>query len=102
MACSISIAKQPENSPLRYVLITAMIDKNSPEFINALAQASDEIGLQDYYRDCVRPLFSMPMTQWPTCCGGGCEPCSQTLVAVARRTCQLLKVDPLSLRTVVS
>jgi hypothetical protein len=49
----------------------------------ALARASQEIGLQDYYRDMVRPLLSMPRQQWPGCCGGGCEPCAQTLVKVA-------------------
>ena len=49
----------------------------------ALVQASLELGLQDYYRDMVRPLLRMPKTQWPSCCGGGCEPCAQTLVAVA-------------------
>jgi hypothetical protein len=70
-----------------------MIDKSTPEFRAALAQASDEMGLKDYYSDCVRPLLSMPMSQWPTCCGGGCEPCSQTLVSVAVRVCQLLGVD---------
>jgi hypothetical protein len=56
----------------------------------ALAQASREIGLQDYYRDMVRPLLRMPRTQWPGCCGGGCEPCAQTLVAVAERVLALL------------
>jgi hypothetical protein len=72
--------------------------KASPAFAAALAQASDELGLQDYYRDCVRPLFSMPMSQWPMCCGGGCEPCAQILIAVASRMCQLLNIDPLQLR----
>jgi hypothetical protein len=70
-----------------------MIDKTTPEFAAALAQAGNELGLQDYYRDCVRPLLSMPMSQWPTCCGGGCEPCAQILVAVAQRVCELLRVD---------
>ena len=56
----------------------------------ALKQASEEIGLQDYYQDMVRPLLKMPRTQWPSCCGGGCEPCAQTLVAVAERVLQLL------------
>jgi hypothetical protein len=62
----------------------------SPEFEAALSQASDEHELQDYYRDCVRPLFAMPETQWPRCCGRGCEPCAQTLIAVAKRVKQLL------------
>jgi hypothetical protein len=71
-----------------------VIDKSSPEFAAALAQASAEHRLQDYYRDCVRPLLSTPMHEWPQCCGGGCEPCSQVLVAVAARVCELLNVDP--------
>ena len=70
-----------------------MIDKNTPEFTAALNQAGDELGLQVYYRDCVRPLFSMPTSQWPTCCGGGCEPCAQLLVAVAMRVRELLGVN---------
>ncbi|MEY4510134.1 MAG: hypothetical protein RLZZ450_2256 [Pseudomonadota bacterium] len=60
------------------------------ELDEALAQASDEVGLQDYYRDMVRPLLRMPREQWPSCCGGGCEPCAQTLVAVAERVRALL------------
>jgi hypothetical protein len=71
--------------------------KASPEFAAALAQAGAELGLQDYYRDCVRPLFSMPMSQWPMCCGGGCDPCAQKLIAVAVRICELLNIDPTEL-----
>ena len=56
----------------------------------ALVQASEELGLQDYYRDMVRPLLRMPRTQWPSCCGGGCEPCAQLLVAVAERVQSLM------------
>jgi hypothetical protein len=56
----------------------------------ALTAASDELGLQDYYRDCVRPLLRMPEEQWPRCCGGVCEPCNQLLVQVAQRTLTLL------------
>ena len=67
-----------------------MIDTGSAQFGAALAQASREIGLQEYYRDCVRPLFAMPRSQWPECCAGGCEPCAQTLVAVAQRVHELL------------
>jgi hypothetical protein len=73
------------------------IDTRSPTFEAALRQASDELGLQDYYRSCVRPLFSTPTHHWPACCGGGCEPCAQTLVAVASRICDLLGIDPQSL-----
>lgn len=55
----------------------------------ALVQASEEQGLQSYYRDMVRPLLRMPRSQWPSCCGAGCEPCAQTLVAVAARVLDL-------------
>ena len=60
-----------------------MTVKRTPELEAALAQASDAAGLADYYRDCVRPLLGMPKTQWPRCCGRGCEPCAQTLIDVA-------------------
>jgi len=56
----------------------------------ALVQASEEVGLQSYYRDCVRPLLYQPREQWPGCCGGGCEPCAQTLVQVADRVLTLI------------
>jgi hypothetical protein len=55
----------------------------------ALAQASDENGLAEYYRDIVRPLLREPYL-WPRCCGGGCEPCAEQLVRVATRTLILL------------
>ena len=75
-----------------------MIDVRSTEFNAALDRAGEECGLQDYYRACVRPLLLMPVTQWPTCCGSNCEPCSQTLVAVASRVCELLGIDPQDLK----
>lgn len=61
----------------------------------ALRQASEESALQDYYRDMVRPLLRMPRTQWPSCCGAGCEPCAQQLVQVAERVLELLQVSSL-------
>jgi hypothetical protein len=59
----------------------------------ALARASDEFGLQAWYRDCVRPLLRQPREQWPHCCGGACEPCNQTLINVAERVLALLAAD---------
>lgn len=70
-----------------------LVDVNSDEFASALARASDEVGLPDYYRSCVHPLFMMPVTQWPLCCAGSCDPCAQKLVAVAARVCELVGVD---------
>ena len=67
-----------------------MIDTASAEFRAALDRAGSELGLPEYYRACVRPLCSMPRSQWPQCCAGGCEPCAQVLVAVAERVHELL------------
>jgi hypothetical protein len=61
-----------------------------PAFEAALQQASEEHKLAEWYRDCVRPLCNMPRTQWPRCCGRGCEPCADQLVAVAERIDELL------------
>ncbi len=61
----------------------------------ALTQASEELGLPIYYRSCVRPLLRQPKHEWPTCCGAGCDPCAQTLVAVAERVLALTR-DPQS------
>jgi hypothetical protein len=66
----------------------------TPEFEVALTTASDEHKLPVYYRDCVRPLLSMPRSQWPRCCGRGCDPCAETLVSVADRVCALLGAEP--------
>jgi hypothetical protein len=64
----------------------------TPELEKALAEASDAFGLADYYRDCVRPILGTPRSAWPRCCGGGCEPCAETLNAVAGRVHELLGV----------
>lgn len=60
-----------------------MIERDEP-LEAALTAVSDELGLQPWYRDCVRPILRMPETQWPTCCAGNCEPCNQLLVSVAK------------------
>jgi len=65
--------------------------ERDPALEAALEQASEEEGLQTWYRDCVRPLLKMPDTQWPRCCGRGCEPCAIQLIAVAQRVEDLLK-----------
>jgi hypothetical protein len=65
----------------------------SPELERALATASDELGLAEYYRDSVRPLLGVSGSAWPRCCGGQCEPCAQTLCAVARRVHELLGIE---------
>ncbi len=69
------------------------LDVYSTDFNAALRQAGAELGLADYYQPCVRPLFGMPMRQWPRCCGGRCQPCAQLLIAVAQRTGELLNID---------
>jgi hypothetical protein len=68
----------------------------TPEIEAALAEASEAFGLADYYRDCVRPILGTPRARWPRCCGGGCEPCAETLNAVARRVHELLGMRELN------
>jgi len=65
----------------------------TPQLEAALTRASEENSLAPWYRDCVRPLLNMPRTQWPRCCGRGCEPCAETLIAVATRMEELLEDD---------
>jgi hypothetical protein len=64
----------------------------TPEVEAALEQASAEVGLQEYYRDSVRPLLGVGDASWPRCCGGDCEPCAETLMRVARRVHELLGI----------
>jgi hypothetical protein len=66
----------------------------TPEVERALAAASAEFGLAEYYRDNVRPLLGVPDRGWPRCCGGGCEPCAEKLCAVARRVHEILGIAP--------
>lgn len=69
-----------------------MSDGRNPQLEAALIQASEEHRLAEWYRDCVRPLFNMPRSQWPRCCGRGCEPCAETLIEVATRVEELLGI----------
>lgn len=61
-----------------------------PTLDEAIEVASRECGLPSYYIANVRPLLRDPEGRWPRCCGGGCEPCAQTLVRVAVRTLDLM------------
>jgi hypothetical protein len=70
---------------------------SSEQVTAALAAASAGLGLAGWYADCVRPLLRSPRAQWPGCCGGGCEPCAASLVAVADETLRLLgRTEPWS------
>lgn len=60
----------------------------------ALEQACDENGLPNYYRSCVMPVLQAPRERWPRCCGGGCEPCAETLKRVAERVLELTGREP--------
>lgn len=57
---------------------------------DALVRASEEHQLPSYYQSSVRPLLRDPEGRWPSCCGGGCEPCAQTLIRVALRALELM------------
>lgn len=56
----------------------------------AIEEASDEVGLDVWYRSCVEPLIGLADDRMPSCCGAGCEPCSMTLIEVAVRARRLL------------
>lgn len=53
--------------------------------LDAIAEASDEVGLDAWYRSSVEPLMRLADHEMPRCCGGGCEPCTGTLIEVAVR-----------------
>lgn len=64
----------------------------------AIHRASQELAFPSYYEPCIRPLVRNAEGEWPRCCGGGCEPCAQTLIQVALRALELLgrpRVAPL-------
>ncbi|QSQ11024.1 hypothetical protein [Myxococcus landrumensis] len=67
-----------------------MLDVKDPTVQAALRRACEEAGLPDSLRGCVYPLLRDAEGDWPTCCGGGCMPCSSTLADVAVRTLELL------------
>ena len=71
---------------------TATLSTRPLSLDDALQKASEELGLEPWYRDCVRPLFRDGPNSYPRCCGGGCEPCSQLLVNVAERTRELMGI----------
>ncbi len=48
-----------------------------------LLAACIEEGLDPIYRDCVRPLLPEGAL-FPRCCGGGCEPCAEQLIRIAK------------------
>lgn len=59
----------------------------------AIDAASEEVGLDAWYRTCVEPLMSLEPSRYPRCCGSGCEPCSETLIEVAVRAKRKLAAD---------
>ena len=61
------------------------------EITSAIAEAADELGLPSYYRSIVKPLVRRPDARRPQCCGGGCEPCADTIIGVAERALAILK-----------
>lgn len=67
--------------------------ESEEKYAAALAAASDEVGLPEYYRSCVRSIVVAPQERWPRCCGGGCEPCNAVLGEVARRVLERVEVS---------
>ncbi|MBU8897567.1 hypothetical protein KRR26_18275 [Corallococcus sp. M34] len=70
--------------------VSDVTDSTPADLDAALARASAELQFPSYYQACVRPLLRNPEGHWPRCCGGGCEPCAQTLIQVALRTLELM------------
>jgi hypothetical protein len=64
------------------------------ELEQAIEAASDEVGLQPWYRSCVKPILSAPPERWPQCCGSNCEPCNLVLCEVARRVLARMAAKP--------
>jgi hypothetical protein len=60
-------------------------DGERARLLEAIAAAADEVGLDAWYRSSVEPLMGLADRDMPRCCGGGCEPCSETLIEVAVR-----------------
>jgi hypothetical protein len=59
----------------------------------AIDRASDEVGLEIWYRSCAEPLIALDDAQFPSCCGANCEPCSLTLIEVALRARRILAAE---------
>jgi hypothetical protein len=57
----------------------------------AIDEASDEVGLEIWYRSCAEPLIELDDADFPSCCGANCEPCSLTLIEVALRARVILR-----------
>lgn len=70
--------------------MSGVADGSDSPIDTALARASEELQFPSYYQSCVRPLLRNPEGRWPRCCGGGCEPCAQTLCRVAVRALELM------------
>ena len=58
--------------------------------LHAIERASEELGLATWYRSCVGPILHLEEDDFPSCCGGNCEPCNGTLVEVALRARRIL------------
>ncbi len=66
------------------------VDVNDPAVKEAVQQACVDVGLPLAYRSVVRQLLRTPSSEWPACCGEGCNPCQQTLADAVHRTLELL------------
>jgi hypothetical protein len=66
------------------------MEVNDEAVKDAVRRACEEVGLPPAYRFAVSQLLRTPPTDWPTCCGEGCFPCSQSLADAATRALELL------------
>lgn len=67
---------------------------NDPAVKEAVQQACVMVGLPLVYRSAVSQMLNTPQADWPTCCGEGCTPCSQSLADAALYALELLGAKP--------
>lgn len=66
------------------------VDVNDPAVKEAVERACEDVGLPRVYRSVVSRMLRTPSSEWPACCGEGCNPCQQTLADAVHRTLELL------------
>lgn len=72
----------------------APVDVNDPAVKDAVQQGCLMVGLPLVYRSAVSQMLNTPPSEWPTCCGEGCTPCTQSLADAATYALGLLGRGP--------
>lgn len=72
------------------------VDLNDPAVKEIVQRACVDMGLPLAYRSAVGQMMVTPSSEWPTCCGEGCFPCTQSLADAATLALELLGQRPRS------